>query len=554
MCLGHYWRSLALLTLAGLPALAAEPTFRFRDVAAESGVQALTTQMMAHAAAWGDANGDGQLDLFVGTFHKDGTAPARLLLQNEGKFVDAGQKPLELSARSSGAVFADFDNDGDQDLYVSNLGGGASGHSAADSQFFRNDQGNFVDVSAHSGACPAGFRGRSVAALDFNGDGLLDLLLGESIQYGSAKRSRLMLNQGDFKFTDATEQAGLPSVPGLGVAAGDVNGDSWPDLLLVASEGGNRLFLNEGGKRVREAVEVNKVLQAGWKYASGDDFTCGVCLGDVNQDGLLDMVLGHHFERPWLSPVAVRLYLNRSEAHQVRFEDVTAAAGLKPLPMKSPHVELQDFDNDGRLDLYVSFVKFAGRQPHPMIFRNAGASDGKVTFSEDVLAVNDFPTSDDRQVKRTGEFFAKMLKDDKIIYTAAAPTADFNRDGKVDIFVSSWWTEASAMLLKNETQTGNYLQVQVRGADGSRVNRNGIGCRIEVYPNSPEGEQRPRLSTHHIAAGYGYSSGQESVAHIGLGDADSVTLVVYPPGDAKPIRLRDVRANQRLQVDVPAAP
>lgn len=537
----------ALATALGLAGngAGAPPSFVFRDVAAETGVQELTKNMHGHAAAWGDANGDGQLDLYVGAFHKDGSAPNRLLLQQDGKFVDAGQAPLKVSARSSGAVFADFDNDGDQDFYLSNLGGGKSGHSATDNKFFRNDKGTFVDISDDSGACPAGFRGRSAAALDFNGDGLLDLLAGESIQYGSAKRSRVLLNQGDLKFVDATEKIGLPALPALGVAAGDVNGDTWPDLLFVASEGGNRLFLNEKGQRVREAAEVSKTLQAPWKYTSGDDFTCGACFGDVNRDGRLDIVLGQHFERPWLAPVAVRLFLNQGGEEEPKFTDVTEAAGLKPLPMKSPHVELQDFDNDGWLDLYTSFVMFAEGRPHPMIFRNSGASGGKVAFTEDVLGVNDYPNDSDRATKRTGEFFAKMLKDGKIIYTAAAPTADFDRDGRVDIFLSSWWTEASAQLLKNETKAGNWLQIQVDGAQAG-VNRQGIGARISVYPSGSRADKSALLGSGEIAVGYGYSSGQEAVAHFGLGDLEKVDIHIQWPGGQGSTTKTGVAANQRL--------
>jgi hypothetical protein len=538
----RYFFFLLVLGFAVPSLVAAEPAFHFRDVAPATGVKDLTANMMGHAAAWGDADGDGKLDLFVGTFHKDNTSHGKLLLQKEGKFVDAQQPLFEVSARSSGSIFADFDNDGDQDFYLSNLGGGKSGHTATDNKLYRNDGGGkFTDVSEASGACPAGFRGRSAAAVDFNGDGLLDVLLGESLAYGSAKHSRLLLNRGGLRFEDATERVGLPKIPGLGVAAGDLNGDTWPDLLLVAAEGGNRVFLNEGGKRVRELEQVSKTLQAAWKYGSGDDTTCGVCLGDVNGDGLLDIVVGHHFERPWLTAVGPRLYLNRGISEGMpKFEDLTEACGLKPLPMKAPHVELQDFDNDGRLDLYVSFVKFAGDAVHPMIFRNVSGG-GRVAFTEDVLGVNDFPTADDIAVKRTGDFFAKMIKDRKIIYTAAAPTADFDGDGRIDIFMSSWWTESPAMLLKNETEGGNWIEVAVDNVKDS-VNRQGIGSIVEIREPSSN-----RLLGHsEIAVGYGYSSGQPAVAHFGLGDVKEVSVRVQLPGDKGSRALHGVKANQRL--------
>ncbi|HTN75986.1 MAG TPA: VCBS repeat-containing protein, partial [Pirellulaceae bacterium] len=372
-----------VLILFVTPLGAAEP-FQFRDVGESSGVRAALKNMQGHAATWGDVNGDGLLDLYVGNFHKDGTEPNRLLIQDAGKFVPGDQAALRVSARSSGAVLVDLDNDGDADLYLSNLGGGKSGHSATGNKLFRNDgQGKFSDLSEASSACPSDFRGRSVAAVDFDGDGRLDLLVGESLAYGSAKRTRLYRNLGDLKFKDITDEIGLPALPALGVAVGDVNNDHWPDLLLIAAEGSNRLFLSEQGRRVREAAEVSKLLQAAWKYGSGDDTTCGACLADVNRDGLLDIVQGHHFERPWLEPVPVRMYLNRGITDGLpKFTDVTETAGLTALPMKGPHLEVQDFDNDGWPDLYVSIVTFSQGVARPLIFKNQGLSTGELTFRQ----------------------------------------------------------------------------------------------------------------------------------------------------------------------------
>lgn len=547
------WFVVAWLLMVGLPAIAtAEPPFRFRDVAPATGVRKLAANMNAHAAAWGDADGDGLPDLYVGAFHKTGTEPNVLLLQREGRFVAADQPALAVSARSSGAIFVDLDNDGDQDLYVSNLGGGKEGHQATDSKLFRNDGGKFVDISSESHACPQGFRGRSVAALDYDGDGRLDLLLGESLAYGSAKHSRLLRNRGDLKFEDVTKQVGLPPTPALGVAVGDVNNDRWPDLLLVAAEGGNRLFLNRGGKDFREAA-ASKVLQAAWKYSSGDDTTSAAVMADVDRDGRLDLILGHHFERPWLTPVPIRLYLNRGMAKgesEPTFEDVTEASGLVGLPMKAAHVEVQDFDNDGWPDIYVSIVKFAGDAPHPVIFRNLGRSDGKLRFECAALGVNDFPNDADRAIQRTGTFFQKMVEDRRITYTAAAPSCDFDRDGKIDLFISSWWTELPAMLLKNETAGGNYLRVEVRGDEAEKVSRDGVGARIEIYPSGKANDADALLGMQEIAVGYGYSSGQEAAAHFGLGQATEVDVVVRLPGQSSTVERSGIKVNQRIVLDV----
>src|SRR5690606_35862380 len=110
--------------------------------------------------------------------------------------------------------FADLDNDGDLDLYVTSMPvladsklGMKEGHACNGCTLFRNDgDGKFTDISEGNGACPAAFGGRSVAALDFDGDGLLDLLVGEDPIPGyngsKTKTSRLFRNLGKLKFED----------------------------------------------------------------------------------------------------------------------------------------------------------------------------------------------------------------------------------------------------------------------------------------------------------------------------------------------------------------
>jgi hypothetical protein len=256
-------------------------------------------------------------------------------------------------------------------------------------------------------------------------------------------------------------------------------------------------------------------------------------------------VLGQHFSQAWVNGVANRLYLNRGVTDGVpRFEDVTEAVGLVPLPMKGPHVEIQDFDNDGRPDIYTSIVKFAGGQPHPVIFRNLGNRDGLPRFQEDALDVNDFPTEEDRAIKRSGTFFEKMIADKKIIYTAPGPSCDFDRDGRIDLFLANWWAESPSMLLKNETPSGRWLDVQVEGGQG--VNRMGIGSRVEVYPAGQAGQAKALLGVREIATGYGYASSQEAVAHFGLGDRDRVDVVVVLPHGKGTLTQKNIPANQRI--------
>src|SRR5262245_52937667 len=243
-----------------------------------------------------------------------------------GKFILDGQPQLRNFERGNGAVFADMTNSGNLDMCYTNHAidakpyGKEFAHFAAPNALFRNDgNGKFTDVSKSSGTCPEGFPARSVCVLDYDGDGLLDLLVGECIYQGGQGRSRLFRNLGGLKFADVSKEAGLPEVcTGLGVAAADVNGDGWPDIFLAGRDvlkagqfAGNHLLINDGHGKFQELPASHGNFT--WEYkGSLDETTCGVCIADVNRDGLPDILIGHHFDMPWQrGGTPIRLYLNR---------------------------------------------------------------------------------------------------------------------------------------------------------------------------------------------------------------------------------------------------
>ena len=531
--------------------------FRFRDVGHESGFLPAAAGIQGHGAGWGDVDGDGWADLYVGTFHYKDTQPNLFFRNRKGRLELDDQPQLRISTRATGVLFADLDNDGDLDLYVASMPAPAGGrlaermgHPFAGCSLFRNDgAGRFKNISEGNAACPTDFGGRSVTVLDIDGDGLLDLLVGEDPIAGyngsKTKTSRLFRNLAGLQFEDVSREIGIPQdAAGLGVAAADVNGDGWPDFFL-ASTIGNYLMLNDGTGRFHEAVGARETFA--WPTAKGDDMVCGVAISDVNGDALPDIVLGQHYSTPWLKPLANRLYLNRGVSNGVPgFEDVTESAGLTPLPLKGPHVEIQDFDNDGRSDIYTSIVKFAEGRPYPVIFRNTGNADRGNTprFSEHALGVNDFPNDEDRAIKRSGTFFEKMVFDRKVVYFAPGPTCDFDRDGRLDLLLPNWWVELPSLLLKNETKGGHWLDVRVSGAKG--VNAMGVGSRVDVYEAGQSENPDARIGSREIATGFGYASSQEAVAHFGLADHTLCDVVVtLPHGRGRLVR-KSVQADQRI--------
>jgi hypothetical protein len=173
--------------------------------------------------------------------------------------------------------------------------------------------------------------------------------------------------------------------------------------------------------------------------------------------------------------------------------------------------------------------------------------DGLPAFKTDALAVNDFPTPEQqKQGADVGAFFAQMQKDHKIVYTAPGPSGDYDRDGRLDLFLANWWVDDRSLLLKNETGGGRWLDVAVAGPAG--VNKQGIGAVVKLYQAGKLGQTDALLGTREIAVGYGYASGQEAVAHFGLGDQVACDIEIILPHGKGRLERKDVKADQRIVV------
>ena len=512
---------------------ARESRFGFADVSAATGIATLLSGAYLHTASWGDVDGDGLQDLFAGTFASPKTTgTARLLLNRDGRFEDSGLRSLAITGRASGSVFADFDNDGDLDLFVSNnaIRRGSSGQTEP-SRLFRNDRGTFTEVTSGSGIGAQASNGRQAGVLDYDGDGLLDLFIVADNLRGSGP-TVLLRNQGGLGFADVTAAAGLPlDVHGLGLAIGDLTGDGWPDIF-VAGEADqkrpNRNFLfvaNGDGTFRRLATDV-----VDWSpFTRGrEDWVSGGAMADLNRDGRLDLVVGHHFgsaERG--DGTTIRVYMNRGTdaAGDPVLEDVTATTGVPPVASKQPHVEVQDFDNDGWPDLYVSVLVEGAAGPAPLVFAHTGATSDPVFETIDAI---------------------RSLSDPR--YYAGGPTADFDNDGRMDIFLSEWrsslGTPATSVLLRNTGATGNWLQVEVEGDPERGENRMGVGAVVTVR-DPADGRL---VGVREISPATGWSSSQPAIAHFGLGSRERVDVTLQMPFGGRNASRSGVAANQRVRL------
>jgi enediyne biosynthesis protein E4 len=506
------------LTCWAAPASGRGGEIQFEDVTAEYGLIDPLVGMYGHAAAWGDVDGDGSPDLFVGTFADRPEEEYRLrgaagpspdvLLRSTGAAFEPGDLP-EAYGRTSGAVFADLTGDGQLDLVAArNWREGA--RRAAPTTVYANRGGGRFEPVDESGIDPS-IEGRSVGVLDYDGDSLLDLFMVEDIDEGVS--SRLYRNLGDHRFEDVTEAAGLPvDVYGLGLATGDVNLDGWTDLFVGGS---NRLFVGTGEGFDEVASDV-----FAWETYGDEDLVAGAVFGDLNRDGWPDLVVGHHYNSTvdFGEQVPVRLYVNRTAAagDAPEFVDVTDEAGLVGLPTKAPDLRVVDLDNDGWPDLMTTASADDGAGP--AVFRHTGeVVDGVPRFEP--------PTG---------------LGDPQ--YWISGPLADVDRDGLMDLLLVEWYPDKPSLLLRNTSDAGHWVSVSV-GADLG----GGVGTTVVAYEAGAAGEDDRMLGSGEITASAGYTSGHELIVHLGLGESADVDLVVTPPRH-DPIVLTKVPVDRHLRL------
>lgn len=473
----------------------------FQDVTEEMGLIEPLVGMYGHSAAFGEVNGDGYPDLVVGTFGDrepeayqvrgaDGPHPDQLLLSYPGLRSETGWS-TELG-RTSGAVFADFDGDGDDDFLIIRHAG-ISADNDTPSRLFENVDG---ELQPHSEVLPSDFRGRTPAVADYDRDGLLDVYVSED---NSGETGGLLFhNTGGLEFEDVTGGSGLEGIFALSAASGDLNGDGFPDLATSTA-----VFVNKGGL---DFTEITPDGYAAVPIGEEDD-AAGVALGDLNRDGLTDIVVGQHYRAAveFDSEVPVRVFLN-SGGEDPGFDDVTEAAGLTPLPTMAPHVQVADIDNDSWPDIVTSAS--AGDGATLAVYRNLGGPD---------LA---FEVSDG-------------LGSDQ--YWIGTPIVDVDRDGRLDAFAVEWEPSLPSIMFRNAGESGHWLEVSVGGPG------RGVGSLVQVTTSDGA-----LLGHQEISVGGGYSSGRLPVAHFGLGQETVVDISITSP-DGTVTELPDIIADQHLR-------
>ncbi len=468
----------------------------FVDVTDSSGLVEPLAGMHGHAAAVSDVNADGWDDLFVGTFADRpdadyalrgavGASPDRLLLGGPDGFRIDETFPGELG-RTTAAAFADLDADGDVDLVLARNSRDRDRGRAA-TVVLRNDQGAFVEA-----AVLGSYSARAVVPADLDGDGDLDLTV-LADRFGGDTATRWFRNDGALTFVDASADAGLPDdLRGLGAAGADLSGDGWPDLFVAGDAGRNRLLVNDGAGRLVE----RSIGAFDWPVYGEEDDTAGVAVADLDRNGRLDLVVGHHYTSTldFDERVPVRVYLNRGvDGDGVpEFEDVTERTGLPSFATKAPDVQIADFDADGWPDLLTTAS--AGDGAQPAILRHLGLVDGVPQFEvPDGLG--------DAQ------------------YWVSSVVFDADRDGRLDVFVVEWEPALPSLLLRNDGPVGHWLSVV--GAP--------VGSTVEVFEPGRAGDADALVGAQPVVANGGYGAGYRSEVWFGLGPLEGVDVRITSP-------------------------
>ena len=522
---------------------------RYEDVTEKAGLIEPLKGMMGHCATWGDVNGDGYPDLFVGTFthqndsaynkrgHTSGPEPDKLFInRGDGTFKEVMDSPVRIKGKSSGAAFADFDNDGDLDLVASHQShaGGHGNEDEANAQLsndilsghpnnflFENDgRGNLKDVTRTAGldfGWP--FLGRNTFVFDYDGDGLLDIFMQEDWVLGniSAGDSRLMKNMGGLKFKDVTEEAGFPhgfrkGLYGLGGFVGDINGDNWPDVFFAHS---NRMFINNRNGTFHEK-DYNMIDKKYTQPATVNPrWTCSADIADLDNDGDMDLFMGDHFG--W-DTTFHRVYLYLNEGNDAKgdpiLRDITREAGLPDPDGHTFHAQLQDIDNDGRIDIVTSRINY-------LVLRNKGVKKGIPRFDKPY----------DSGIKGG------------IGYWAGGALADYDRDGRLDFMGPEWEQRFPSVLLRNVTPGAENF-IDIKPELENTANRNAIGARVEIFRAGKLGSKKDRLGTSIISVSNGYSCGYEAIAHFGLPKDEKVDIRLTMPCNGKVFTAASVDRNQ----------
>jgi enediyne biosynthesis protein E4 len=512
----------------------------FEEIAAAAGIDFVyhsghqirhyLPEIMGGGVALLDFDNDGWLDAYFvqggNVLNPDAGSGNRLYRnRGDGSFADVTDSSgAGIRGYGMGAAAADFDNDGFTDLYVTNFGRNV---------LLKNDgHGSFTDVTAKAGVASSGWS-TSATFVDYDGDGALDLFVAHYLNwrpsaevecfsltgvpdycspasYDLPSASTLFHNNRDGTFTDVSARSGLLAAVGngLGVVAGDFDGDGRTDFAVANDRTPNHLWLNQREGRFREvalswgcAVDQDGIAKSGM----------GIDAVDADDDGDLELLIVN------LDGESDSFFRNQGKF----FVDDTVTAGLRTAsrPFTRFGTALRDFDNDGYLDLYEANGR-VGRQ--------------SVAYSSD-------PYAEPSQLFRglAGPRFEEVLPRGgtpslRVASARAAAFGDIDNDGAVDIVVVN--RDSRAVVLHNVSRPrGHWAMLRVLERGGSDA----LGAVVTMTVGQ-------RAIRRDVRAGSSYLASNDPRVHVGLGGESVARNVSVRWSDGNIERFDDVQADRTV--------
>ena len=453
---------------------------RFADIAPSAGVDKIDR---GRGSAWLDYDLDGDPDLFsvgIRTLH------ALYRNDGDGRFHAVTETTGLADARGGwGAARADFDNDGDADIFVTR----DAWEGKAPNSLYRNDLGKFADVALRAGMVDSACSFTATWG-DYDMDGYLDLYVANGV-LGDGGKNNLYRNSQNGVFADVAASAGVAD-PGktIGCAFGDYDGDGYPDLYAVNIGQPNRLYHNDGdGTFTDQAAKADVLFPLEGGYVT--------FFFDYDNDGALDLFVAtmsslegvlnsmvegqnNQLNRPFL-------YRNNGDG---TFTDVTVEAGLGR-SFSTMGIGVSDIDNNGFADIYLANggPEMYRLEPNTLLLNRGDGTFADITSEAGVGNLG----------KGHGATFA-----------------DFDGDGDMDLYAGlgghydgDVWPNS---LYRNDGEIGHFLAVITRGTES---NRDGIGARVSLH----SGDHQVHAE---VSSGYGFGSSNAPALHLGLGDKEMV--------------------------------
>jgi len=495
---------------------------RFHDVAPELG---LNVQSLAGGAGVEDYDGDGRLDVVCSSW--DTAGQLRLFLAREdGGFVERTHEAgLDGITGGLNLTQADYDGDGDVDLFVLRGGWQQEPGEVYPNSLLRNRGGaHFVDVTLL--AMGSEHRPTQTAAWsDYDLDGDLDVYVGNESSPSSRNNCQLFRNLGDGRFEDVAVAAGVGNLRYTkGVTWGDMDSDGDPDLYVSNYQAKNRLYENDGQGGFEDVASERGV--------DGPRDSFPAWFWDFDNDGALDLYVASYSESSdgyRLAPVVAsalglpvglernRLYRGDGQGH---FSEVAGELGLDAytVTMGANH---GDVDNDGFDDIYLGtgYPFFDGLTPN-LLFRNlAGRGFADVTTAAGV---------------------GHLQKGHGVVF------ADLDDDGDLDLYEElggAYPGDAFGnALFENPGSTAHWIEVELVG---KRSNRFGLGSRVRAQIGTGDSITQ----VYSWAGSSGSFGANPFVLHLGLGSAEHVgELEVWWPASRTTQVFRDLPADRRVRI------